>query len=441
MTAQPPAATLDDAELDRWRDLLAREQLDSPWLQQRLNGEASRQQVQQGVLDFLRAFLDGDVDTEEFRNTFHRKTATVWDNFGLKGLNVGMVLNQLVKYVPDEEAVGSLLRESLPAPSDVALARSRMQAMVDFIRRLHKSGQVTPLQLQAARVPPFMSTFWHLQDTERWPIFFVTARNALEAEHLYAPTQDPVTDYFVFREAYLALSNALHLSSWEMERLLVWYHTPGALAPIVAPTSLSDAAAAPAEVKEATEDISPPDAAAEVKAHTKTQLLLAKIGKKLGCGVWIAANDQGRQCEGGKLGDWSMKSLPNLGIDANTQKIIGLIDVLWLKGPHHVVAAFEIEHTTSIYSGLLRLSDLVAVAPMLNIPLYIVSPEDRREQVRRELSRPTFQTLELNKRCGYFSEESLHAEADNIMRWATSPEAIQKLASYVGDVSGEEASQ
>jgi len=160
--------------------------------------------------------------------------------------------------------------------------------------------------------------------------------------------------------------------------------------------------------------------------------------KKLGCTVWIAANDQGRLAPGGKLGDWSIKSLPSLGLDTGTQKIISLIDVLWLKGTHQIVAAFEIEHTTSIYSGLLRLSDLVALSPNLNFPMYIVSPDERLGDVRRQLSRPTFQTLELHKRCGYFSEEVLLRDAPDIMKWATSPTAIDQLARYVGDAVNEQ---
>ena len=48
---------------------------------------------------------------------------------------------------------------------------------------------------------------------------------------------------------------------------------------------------------------------------------------------------------------------------------IELIDVLWLQG-NAIVAAFEVESTTSIYSGLLRMSDLVAMQPNLNIPLW-----------------------------------------------------------------------
>jgi hypothetical protein len=118
---------------------------------------------------------------------------------------------------------------------------------------------------------------------------------------------------------------------------------------------------------------------------------------------------------------------------SDSQKIISLIDVLWLKGTKAVAAAFEVEHTTSIYSGLLRMSDLVALSPNINFPLYIISPEVRLKQVRHELSRPTFQTLELHRRCGFFSEEKLLEESDGIMRWASHPSAIDKLAVKVSD--------
>jgi hypothetical protein len=58
-----------------------------------------------------------------------------------------------------------------------------------------------------------------------------------------------------------------------------------------------------------------------------------------------------------------------------------------------VVAAFEIESTTSIYSGLLRMSDLIAMQPNLNIPPYLVAPDERRQKVFAEVNRPTFSRL------------------------------------------------
>jgi hypothetical protein len=81
-----------------------------------------------------------------------------------------------------------------------------------------------------------------------------------------------------------------------------------------------------------------------------------------------------------------------LQFDEATNRTIELIDVLWLKG-NAVVAAFEIESTTSIYSGLLRMSDLIAMQPNLNIPLYLVAPDERRQKVFAEVNRPTFSRL------------------------------------------------
>ena len=49
--------------------------------------------------------------------------------------------------------------------------------------------------------------------------------------------------------------------------------------------------------------------------------------------------------------------------DDATNKTIELIDVLWLESDA-IIAAFEVEHTTAIYSGLLRMSDLVSMQPV-----------------------------------------------------------------------------
>jgi hypothetical protein len=52
--------------------------------------------------------------------------------------------------------------------------------------------------------------------------------------------------------------------------------------------------------------------------------------------------------------------------------------------------AFEVEHTTAIYSGLLRMADLLALLPMLDIHLYIAAPDKKWERVREEIMRPAF---------------------------------------------------
>ncbi len=94
----------------------------------------------------------------------------------------------------------------------------------------------------------------------------------------------------------------------------------------------------------------------EGTAHTEIQYRLMKLGADLGFQVHVASNDQNRTWQGHRLGDMPRRidSLPHT-FDAETNRTIELIDVLWLKG-NAFVAAFEIESTTSVHSGCLRSS-------------------------------------------------------------------------------------
>ena len=65
--------------------------------------------------------------------------------------------------------------------------------------------------------------------------------------------------------------------------------------------------------------------------------------------------------------------------------------MLWL-AENRIEAAFEIESTTSIFSGLLRMADLLAMQPNIEIPLFIVAPDKRRKAVLRAIRRPVLQT-------------------------------------------------
>ena len=62
----------------------------------------------------------------------------------------------------------------------------------------------------------------------------------------------------------------------------------------------------------------------------------------------------------------------------------------WINSKKEIVCAFEVECTTSIYSGILRMSDLAYSMPYNSIKCYIVAPESRTEKVVDEISRPTF---------------------------------------------------
>jgi hypothetical protein len=75
------------------------------------------------------------------------------------------------------------------------------------------------------------------------------------------------------------------------------------------------------------------------------------------------------------------------------------------------VRAFEVEHTTAVYSGLLRMADLLALQPNMDIRLHIVAPDERREKVFREMNRPVFSLLDrgpLSDSCTFISYDSVN---------------------------------
>jgi hypothetical protein len=130
---------------------------------------------------------------------------------------------------------------------------------------------------------------------------------------------------------------------------------------------------------------------------------------------------------------WSNDYRPNEA----TNRTIELIDVLWLKG-NSILAAFEVEATTSVYSGLLRMSDLLALQPNLSINLFLVAPDDRRDKVESELMRPTFKLREkpLASLCGFLGFDSLVEKLKGIQQLglASSLKAdfLEKTAEYFG---------
>jgi predicted RNA-binding protein len=141
----------------------------------------------------------------------------------------------------------------------------------------------------------------------------------------------------------------------------------------------------------------------------KIQALLAEIGERMNMKIWVPRSDRQRVIEGWKPKTSCLLETLPLNYDDATLKTIENIDVLWIKG-RSIIRAFEVEHTTSIYSGILRMADLMALQPNLNIAAHIVAPIERKDKVLQEISRPVFAFLEkgpLSESCSFISYESI----------------------------------
>ena len=151
--------------------------------------------------------------------------------------------------------------------------------------------------------------------------------------------------------------------------------------------------------------------------------------------IWISAGDRAavlREAPDIKLS--LLDALP-LNYDNTTLKTIENIDVFWLKG-RSMGRVFEVEHTTAIYSGILRLADLLALQPNMDIRLRIVAPEVRKAKVFEEILRPVFSLLEgkpLSERCTFLSYDSVR-ELSELKHLSHLSDSV--LDEYVEEASG-----
>jgi len=144
--------------------------------------------------------------------------------------------------------------------------------------------------------------------------------------------------------------------------------------------------------------------------HTKIQALISKIGESMGFRIWLPFADRRHVLEvwNPAVDSVLLGRLP-LNYDTVTLRTIENIDVLWIRR-NAVIRAFEVEHSTSIYSGLLRMADLMSLQPNLKIKAHIVAPMSRRRKVLQEISRPVFAMMEsgpMSESCSYLSYDAI----------------------------------
>ncbi len=152
--------------------------------------------------------------------------------------------------------------------------------------------------------------------------------------------------------------------------------------------------------------------ASEDTHRTHLEWLLARIGKKVGCRVWIAGDDHHRVWQQERLGDMSLETL-SLVTNLHRHQALSHIDVLWFQ-KNELVAAYKIARTPE------------------EIALCVVASGAEIEHVQGELSRPTFQKHSMRKQCGFLVRELLFQHEEHILRWATGLSVIEDLLTYIG---------
>lgn len=150
-------------------------------------------------------------------------------------------------------------------------------------------------------------------------------------------------------------------------------------------------------------------------SHSQIQTLLGSIGIHRGHDIWIPTIDRNKM-------DWGLapkfdfrKDIPSRYSEVHD--VIKEIDIIWLKrGSSELSAMFEIEHSTPIYSGLLRFNDLHLIEPNLNLKYSIVSNDLRRSLYLRQINRPTFRMSGLSEICNFLEYRDVFGWFNRVRR-------------------------
>jgi type II restriction enzyme len=167
----------------------------------------------------------------------------------------------------------------------------------------------------------------------------------------------------------------------------------------------------------------------EESEHTRMQYLLIKVGRGLGYKVYVARNDRHRSCGGESFALLTEPELPLQGWPQEVMDTVSLIDVIWLDAQtKSIVSAFEVEKSTSIYSGILRLEDLARSMPGCDCPLYLLAPSAREKEVTAQLMRPAFVSDLDGLSLSYIPFEDFCRHCDALCKFGDDHTVLRKIA-------------
>ena len=171
---------------------------------------------------------------------------------------------------------------------------------------------------------------------------------------------------------------------------------------------------------------------AEENEHTQIQYLLIKMGRALKYAVYVARNDRHRSYEGHSFAQLTVPELPPLSWPSDVMETVSLIDVIWFHPETNaIVCAFEVEKSTSIYSGILRLEDLVRSMPDCTCNVYLVAPDKREKEVMAQFARPAFKQDLANIPLAFIPFNDLSEHCDAMCRFGEDHSILRKIARHM----------
>ncbi len=126
--------------------------------------------------------------------------------------------------------------------------------------------------------------------------------------------------------------------------------------------------------------------AKEITGHSEAEFVLLKLGQILGYDIY--SPDRNKDAYGQKLEDLiSLDAIPQFTTPSLLDTIKN-IDVIWFED-EFPVCCFEVEHTTGVTTGLLRLFQ----TSQLNTKLFVIAPADVLKKFETEMNKMPFRKM------------------------------------------------
>jgi len=139
--------------------------------------------------------------------------------------------------------------------------------------------------------------------------------------------------------------------------------------------------------------------------HSQIQSLVGAIGILKGYNLWFPNSDKINIDQSIVNYSKVLQTIPTF--NQNVNSIVSEIDIIWFNG-NDPISFWEVEHSTPIYSGLLRFNDvLLSVAGVDNFN--IVAERDRENKFGREVNRPTFKQNKLIDKVSFIDYENIYS--------------------------------
>jgi type II restriction enzyme len=140
------------------------------------------------------------------------------------------------------------------------------------------------------------------------------------------------------------------------------------------------------------------------RIHTQMQIALVEIGNALNFHTWIARNDRSIPVKNLKTGvETRLGELPGVIYSLNDvmmfptydiRESAALIDCIWFtKDGRRIPAIMEIEHSTGVTSGMVRMKKFLDTAPFISTTFTIIAPNELRNKVITEANQEVFRSL------------------------------------------------